>query len=175
MLNLRKCCHPIFVFALFQPLKTNSFNVSFDEMTETIYGAYWQVRSIVVDVGNGEPRTVEPAWFIAPLKFSYHCDAPPMTSWVDKAKKNPKPTVSVSFITVQAEGWLPKPAKSGDVKFSYPCDCVGFFTSAIWSGLVVSVIYLVIIALGITMLVNLETMDRFEDPKGQQLKIQASG
>uniref|UniRef100_A0A224XKN8 Putative vacuolar atp synthase subunit s1 n=1 Tax=Panstrongylus lignarius TaxID=156445 RepID=A0A224XKN8_9HEMI len=45
-----------------------------------------------------------------------------------------------------------------------------FFTAGIWSGLIVSFILGIILAWGIVMLMDIRTMDRFDDPKGKTIQ-----
>lgn len=48
-----------------------------------------------------------------------------------------------------------------------------YFTEAIWSGLIVTFILGIILAWGITMLLDIRTMDRFDDPKGKTISVSA--
>ena len=50
-------------------------------------------------------------------------------------------------------------------------DCVGFFTIPIWSGLVVTFVLLMVLTFGITMISQINTMDRFDDPKGKTITV----
>lgn len=52
-------------------------------------------------------------------------------------------------------------------------DCTGFFSAAIWAGLFVVIILLSILTCGITMMLDIRTMDRFDDPKGKTITINA--
>ncbi len=52
-------------------------------------------------------------------------------------------------------------------------DCVGFFTVGTWMGIVSGLIMLSVFLFGISMITNLKTMDRFEDPKGKPIQINA--
>lgn len=53
-------------------------------------------------------------------------------------------------------------------------NCVGFFSAPIWSGLFVVFILLAITFYGIIMMMDIRTMDRFDDPKGKTITINAS-
>uniref|UniRef100_A0A8C4Q730 ATPase H+ transporting accessory protein 1b n=1 Tax=Eptatretus burgeri TaxID=7764 RepID=A0A8C4Q730_EPTBU len=50
--------------------------------------------------------------------------------------------------------------------FAYASDCASFFTPAIWMGLVSCGFLILILTYGLHMLLQLKTMDRFDDPKG---------
>lgn len=52
-------------------------------------------------------------------------------------------------------------------------DCTGFFSPAIWGALFVVIILLSIMTVGITMMLDIKTMDRFDDPKGKTITINA--
>lgn len=54
-----------------------------------------------------------------------------------------------------------------------PNDCVGFFSAAIWGGLFVVILLLSILAYGLMMIMDIRTMDRFDDPKGKTITINA--
>lgn len=49
--------------------------------------------------------------------------------------------------------------------------CQGFFTSGIWMAIVASLLLTLILAIGVSFLFSINTMDRFDDPKGKQLNI----
>ncbi|XP_044539031.1 V-type proton ATPase subunit S1, partial [Gracilinanus agilis] len=55
--------------------------------------------------------------------------------------------------------------------FSYASDCASFFSPGIWMGLVSSLILLFIFTYGLHMILNLKTMDRFDDHKGSTLSV----
>ncbi|KAJ9579262.1 hypothetical protein L9F63_024630, partial [Diploptera punctata] len=50
-------------------------------------------------------------------------------------------------------------------------DCVYFFTVPIWSGLFVCIIFSLIMIFGLCMIMDIKTMDRFDDPKGKTITI----
>ncbi|XP_020831292.1 V-type proton ATPase subunit S1 [Phascolarctos cinereus] len=55
--------------------------------------------------------------------------------------------------------------------FSYASDCASFFSPGIWMGLVSSLFMLFIFTYGLHMILNLKTMDRFDDHKGSTLSV----
>lgn len=57
------------------------------------------------------------------------------------------------------------------LEFGDSVNCVGFFTVPIWSGLFVVFILLAITFYGIMMMMDIRTMDRFDDPKGKTITI----
>ena len=58
-----------------------------------------------------------------------------------------------------------------DNRFSDADDCLGFFSAAIWMGLVASLVLVLILSFGVGMLANINTMDRFDDPKGKSIQV----
>lgn len=52
-------------------------------------------------------------------------------------------------------------------------DCVGFFSPAIWGALFVIIILVSILSCGLTFIMDIKTMDRFDDPKGKTIIINA--
>jgi V-type H+-transporting ATPase S1 subunit len=52
-------------------------------------------------------------------------------------------------------------------------DCVGFFSPAIWGALFVIILFVFILSIGLTMMMDIKTMDRFDDPKGKTITINA--
>lgn len=59
-------------------------------------------------------------------------------------------------------------------EFGESWNCVGFVTHAILAGLFVSAILLTILFVGICWMMDINTMDRFDDPKGKTITINAS-
>jgi V-type H+-transporting ATPase S1 subunit len=49
--------------------------------------------------------------------------------------------------------------------------CQGFFTAGIWMAISSSMILGLILLFGVSFLLNIKTMDRFDDPKGKPLHI----
>ncbi|XP_042540070.1 V-type proton ATPase subunit S1-like [Dipodomys spectabilis] len=56
-------------------------------------------------------------------------------------------------------------------RFSYASDCAGFFSPAIWMGLLTSLIMVLIFTYGLHMILSLKTMDRFDDHKGLAISL----
>jgi V-type H+-transporting ATPase S1 subunit len=49
--------------------------------------------------------------------------------------------------------------------------CQGFFSSGIWMAITSSLLLALILSCGVTALMSINTMDRFDDPKGKPLNI----
>uniref|UniRef100_L7LXL2 Vacuolar h+-atpase v0 sector accessory subunit s1 ac45 n=1 Tax=Rhipicephalus pulchellus TaxID=72859 RepID=L7LXL2_RHIPC len=59
-------------------------------------------------------------------------------------------------------------------QFSESYDCAGFFTTVIWMGLLVVLLYLVILGTGVFFIYDIRTNDRFDDPKGKTITVTAT-
>ncbi|CAK9807769.1 V-type proton ATPase subunit S1 [Anthophora quadrimaculata] len=57
--------------------------------------------------------------------------------------------------------------------FNDAYDCVGFTTIPIWTGIFVTAILALIMIWGLAMIIDIRTMDRFDDPKGKTITISA--
>lgn len=55
--------------------------------------------------------------------------------------------------------------------FSYASDCAGFFTPGIWMGLITTLLMVLILTYGLHMIMQVRTMDRFDDPKGPAISV----
>ncbi|XP_055015787.1 L-rhamnose-binding lectin CSL2-like [Boleophthalmus pectinirostris] len=56
-------------------------------------------------------------------------------------------------------------------QFSYASDCAGFFSPGIWMGLMTSLLMVLVLTYGLHMIMQLRTMDRFDDPKGPAISV----
>uniref|UniRef100_A0A1A8MTY1 ATPase, H+ transporting, lysosomal accessory protein 1a n=1 Tax=Nothobranchius pienaari TaxID=704102 RepID=A0A1A8MTY1_9TELE len=102
----------------------------------------------------------------APAEYSYRCQT--VRSYQD-ALLIPADVTSqwrLEFTDFQIQGFS---LASGN--FSYASDCAGFFTPGIWMGLVTSLLMLLIFVYGLHMMMQLNTMDRFDDPKGPTISV----
>uniref|UniRef100_A0A8D8S6C0 V-type proton ATPase subunit S1 n=1 Tax=Cacopsylla melanoneura TaxID=428564 RepID=A0A8D8S6C0_9HEMI len=72
---------------------------------------------------------------------------------------------------LQVQPWIPDllGEKFGDME-----EAVTYFTVGIWMGLFVMAILAVIFTLGIVMIMDIRTMDRFDDAKGKTITISAT-
>lgn len=59
----------------------------------------------------------------------------------------------------------------GGGEFSYASDCAGFFSPGIWMGLITSLLMVLVLTYGLHMIMQLRTMDRFDDPKGPAISV----
>lgn len=58
--------------------------------------------------------------------------------------------------------------------FGQAVDCIPYFNIEIWTGLFVVFLMLFILTWGLQMLMDVNTNDRFDDPKGKTITISAT-
>ncbi|KAI4824188.1 hypothetical protein KUCAC02_012722 [Chaenocephalus aceratus] len=107
----------------------------------------------------------------APAEYSFHCQS--VTSFRDTllvpSGNNNKNSTRwmLNFVDFQIQGF----GLANGTNFSYASDCAGFFTAGIWMGLITSLLMLWIFVYGMHMIMQLNTMDRFDDPKGPSISV----
>lgn len=106
-----------------------------------------------------------------PLGFSSSCSSNLTLRETSTGKTDFKPQF-LQFPTFQLQ-FFNNGTNEKTVGFDDSYDCVGFTSPAIWSGLFVTVILAIIISIGIAMIMDIKTMDRFDDPKGKTIIINA--
>lgn len=92
-----------------------------------------------------------------PKNFSYHCSQKTIFR---------NDSIILNFTDLQIQ--LDAKGSFGD---SY--NCLGFTTIPIWTGIFVTAILALIMIWGLTMIMDIRTMDRFDDPKGKTITISA--
>lgn len=77
------------------------------------------------------------------------------------------------LIPFQAE-YFAEAQDEKNIAFHSAYDCVGFTSGPIWSGIFVTFILALIMTFGLCMIMDIKTMDRFDDPKGKTISINVS-
>uniref|UniRef100_A0A3Q3F0W6 ATPase H+ transporting accessory protein 1 n=1 Tax=Labrus bergylta TaxID=56723 RepID=A0A3Q3F0W6_9LABR len=101
----------------------------------------------------------------APAEYSYHCMSVSSFGMLCSSL-----TCFFSDFSMQIQGF----SLGNGTDFSYASDCAGFFTAGIWMGLLSSLLMLFIFVYGLHMIMQLHTMDRFDDPKGPSISVPQS-
>ncbi|EDW14353.1 uncharacterized protein LOC6572786 isoform X1 [Drosophila mojavensis] len=97
----------------------------------------------------------------APLGFSFRCSSEELLF----SNRNTNETqMNLVLSDYQVQPWLNGRKEFGDVY-----DCVGFITSPILAGLLVTAFLLGILSLGITAMLSIHTPNRFESSRNKQL------
>jgi len=134
---------------------------------------YWNMSEVTSDIIAGTTvsqtgmRMIPQIKLEAPAKQSFHCSR--FAKLIPDSKQklgNFTPTVEVRGLQVQAFDLKTQ-------KFSEPWECVGFFSIGIWSGIFIVSILLGILTWGLAMIMDVKTMDRFDDPKGKAISFGA--
>ncbi|KAL6119040.1 atp6ap1 [Pungitius sinensis] len=105
----------------------------------------------------------------APAEYSYRCESVTNFRWpqlVPRSLTDPANQWRVSFQDFQIQGFN---VSGGE--FSYASDCAGFFSAGIWMGLMTSLLLVLVLTYGLHMIMQLHTMDRFDDPKGPAISV----
>lgn len=107
----------------------------------------------------------------SPTTFSYFCGNVTFNQYGEDAGKN---ILSLKFNVLQMQApFNSKTPVNGDFAFGDPWHCVPFVSIPILAGLFVCAILLAILGVGICWLMDINTMDRFDDPKGKTITINA--
>ncbi|RZC43100.1 uncharacterized protein BDFB_008836 [Asbolus verrucosus] len=137
--------------------KTTNFKFS-------ISNGYWYINSITVQESE-EPIDLKISDMYAPVRFSYHCGD------LKLSHSQGSQILSLPGFQIQL---FENDTHAHNITFGDAYDCVGFTSVPIWSSLFVTAILLIIITLGLTMMMDIRTMDRFDDAKGKTITINAS-
>ncbi|KAL7289921.1 hypothetical protein TKK_0016308 [Trichogramma kaykai] len=143
----------------------DSITLTAHVIESTMSAGYYSLRGFQY---TGDSKTVflksnEDIYF--PYNTSYHCGTDNLFTYLSKANNTvDKITVTIKNMQVQMNA-----TKFGDDVW----DCSGYFSAPIWTGIFVTFILAMIMIWGISMLMDIHTMDRFDDPKGKTITITA--
>ncbi|MBN3279090.1 VAS1 ATPase, partial [Polyodon spathula] len=131
---------------------------------------YWfTLDHIEIEYNGLKARFNGSSEIYAPQNYSFHCQS--VTSFrnpllVPFNSSDSATNWRVSFTEFQIQGF-----NVTGPSFSYASDCAGFFTPGIWMGLITTLLMVLILTYGLHMLMQLKTMDRFDDPKGASISV----
>lgn len=103
--------------------------------------------------------------------FCYHCTKLRTARDYTVKDYNGTSLVDITLNGFQIEAFNPFNTSVADAFTNDVWDCVEFFTIPIWMGIITTLILLTILFYGITMISNITTMDRFDDPKGKTITV----
>jgi hypothetical protein len=175
------------VFSCEETEKTSTLTLNFDPSNSGIGGdpvssvtlnfehgnQYWLFTEGVVKTSKREYGMVymeAPYGMETPHKFSFACTKTHfrLIDQNDKNKKYVKVEFYIEYLQFQPYDVSVNETNYTFGKVNY---CQGFFTSGIWMAITVSLLLAFILAFGVSMLFNIQPMDRFDDPKGKPLMI----
>uniref|UniRef100_A0A3P9IR75 ATPase H+ transporting accessory protein 1b n=1 Tax=Oryzias latipes TaxID=8090 RepID=A0A3P9IR75_ORYLA len=146
-------------------------------MTQRFYPVsarnWFSLDTVELEVGGVSASYVGSRGIYAPAEYSFRCQS--VNNFQDallvRNSTNSSLSVwSLNFIDFQIQGF----GLNNGTNFSYASDCASFFTPAIWMGLLTSLLMLLIFLYGLHMIMQLNTMDRFDDPKGPFISVPQS-
>lgn len=109
----------------------------------------------------------------APTTFSFSCGNLTLNTVASTDVTSTTPTAYLQINSFQFQA--PFSANTpDDFKFGDSWDCTPFFTPGILMGFFVIILMLTILFTGICWLMDINTMDRFDDPKGKTITINAN-
>ncbi|KAG5333238.1 VAS1 ATPase, partial [Acromyrmex charruanus] len=120
---------------------------------------YYTLNKVTYETTNGVDNLFTKRDIYFPFGFSYHCS--PKTTFTDGTT-----FLSITDMQVQVD--------HKDATFSDAYDCVGFTSIPIWTGIFVTIILGLIMIWALTMIMDIRTMDRFDDPKGKTITISSA-
>lgn len=132
------------------------------KLTFSKSSGYWAFDKIEVNNGTQNFTLFPLVSVTAPLHFSYHCASNITFATKDKA-------ATVTFYGLQVEPY----ADSKDA-FNDSFDCVPFFSAPIWSGIFITALLAIVMIWALTMIMDIKTMDQFDNPKGKTITINAT-
>jgi V-type H+-transporting ATPase S1 subunit len=155
-------------FATFQTAKAKFSSNSSDQIflefffyNSTSSLGYWSLENVTYSVISQKPPyeiTLKPEFsIIAPVTFSYHCSS--------------KTVFKGTNVTLTLENFQVQPYTKNIVAFGDAYNCELFFTPPIWSGIFVTSILALIMIWGLVMIMDIRTMDQFDDPKGKTITV----
>ncbi|XP_063837120.1 V-type proton ATPase subunit S1 [Ostrinia nubilalis] len=148
-----------------------STTMEFKEATLTLsfrmQGGYWFFETVTFSQDGSEHELTATSEVYALDGFSYRCGDRITFASTNQTEYN------VTFIDMKVQPFF-KTLNASAMEFGDAFNCVGFFSVPIWSGLFVVFILLSITFYGIMMMMDIRTMDRFDDPKGKTITINAS-
>lgn len=141
-----------------------AFTVNLDGGSNTmnflisLAGGYFKMSALML---NKEAYYV-PSEVVSPTDFSYSCG--------NQTFFSTNSTRKIIWNSLQMQAPFNN-ATPSNFTFGDSWYCVGFFSSGILAGLFVVFILLGIISVGICWMLDINTMDRFDDPKGKTITI----
>lgn len=140
----------------------------------TIAGGYWSIDNTIFNKKNVRAQTT----IGAVQGFSFHCT--PAIEFKELSKDEQFFSTVLTITGLQIEGRLRhEMASMADetepwqplTRFSDAWDCVGFLSPGLLGGLFVTFMMAFIMAIALSWIMDIRTMDRFDDPKGKTITI----
>ncbi|XP_065836808.1 uncharacterized protein [Oscarella lobularis] len=133
---------------------------------------YWKVGRITFSTVNLLPNPVLSEDYInaiegVPYNFSFHCGVSIIYS---ANTTNYTAAEYLEMKDLQIHMFGSKSERFGD----NVDDCIGYFSTPLWSGILVVSLFLFIFIVSIYFMFSMQTMDRFDNPKGKTIIVATS-
>jgi V-type H+-transporting ATPase S1 subunit len=149
--------------AKFSTMPSDTILMEFFFFNSTSSPGYWSLENITYYYTADHTAKVvltPESSIVVPVSFSYHCSSKTVFIGIN---------TSLTFENFQAQPYMEEATAFSD---AYNCEL--FFTPPIWSGLFVTSILALIMIWGLVMIMDIRTMDQFDDPKGKTITISVS-
>lgn len=157
----------------------NSLELNFNKSSRT-----WILAHSVLILNNSTEIPLiyqgPPSMMETPINYSFACTSAIFNAYKENATGKDRPLHKFIFSKFQIQPFgvnVTKHNAANDTDIYYKfgqCNyCSGFFTSGIWMGIISSLLMAFILAFGVYLMTSINTMDRFDDPKGKPLTIAA--
>lgn len=126
---------------------------------------HWGVSHVLHD-SNKILVPSETIW--GPRRWSWYCSKEVLFAASRQQKEVDTFVLNITGLQIQPY------IDETDQEFGQAMDCVPYFSIAIWTGIFIVLLMLFIMSWGLTMLMDINTNDRFDDPKGKTITIAAA-
>lgn len=137
---------------------------------------YYFLNSSSIELNNSKTHDLvymgAPYGMETPVNYSFVCTKTTfkVQNKTKDGKSNSKVWFYIQKLQIQPTGVVNNKSEYTFGRINY---CQGFFSSGIWMAITSSLILAFILAFGVSLLMNIKTMDKFDDPKGKPLNIGA--
>lgn len=132
---------------------------------------WWSVRNIVF---RGKVQHVRDYQIGALPNFSFHCTPELLFSTIEPDHKVILSPLRWAGLQLEPNFAAAGPELKMRSNFSDSWDCVSFVSPGMLGGFFVTLLMLIIVSIGITWIMDIRTMDRFDDPKGKAIVLATS-
>ena len=160
------------------PLTDGGLKVDLKLVLDVYRGRYWELNSqsrikVWGSVATKDLTIRNPEEVTAGTQFSYSCQSLALRSLKPKLNGSDA-EVRLTFSRFQIQPYGSFKQNGKEKIFHESFDCSTWFTVPLWTGTLVVLLFTAILAMGVIALLDIKTMDRFENPKGKTITIAAT-
>jgi len=146
-----------------------------------LWNGYWVLKgvnvtyaAIINKVQSSETDfALTPYDITTPYGFCYHC-SPKLSLATGKVMSSDSNKNVTKRIYFETYGFQLQPYKIRNYRFGDWYDCQGFFTAGIWAAILIGLVLAMMLAWAVSMLADVKSPDRFDDPKGKSITVTAT-